>query len=120
VHGPDGGTVTLAARAEGGMVRVEVLDEGEPLEEGRIDELFQPHSRGRSAKAKGTGLGLYIVRSIARRWGGDAWGKPRGVPAGDAAEADAAGTVRGNIFGFRVPRARSEAGQPVSEASSSK
>jgi signal transduction histidine kinase len=120
VHGPDGGTVTLTARAEGVMARVEVLDEGEPLDEGRIDELFQPHSRGRSAKAKGTGLGLYIVRSIARRWGGDAWGAPRGARARGVPAAEGAGTERGNAFGFRVPRARSEAGQPASEPSSSR
>jgi len=120
VHGPDGGRVTLTARAEGGMVRVEVWDEGEPLDPERIDELFELHSRGRSAKAKGTGLGLYIVRSIARRWGGEAWGAPRGTTVGGAFAAGDGTAARGNAFGFSVPRARSGAAQSASDPSSSR
>lgn len=119
VHGPDGGIVTLTARAEGPLARVEVWDEGEPLDPARIEELFQPHSRGRSAKAKGTGLGLYIVQSIARRWGGEAWGAPRGATSGTASAGGAA-SARGNVFGFSVPCARSGTAQPVSDPSSSR
>lgn len=88
VHGPDGRTVFLGAEMQGAWVRVSVRDEGEPLPEGAIDRLFEPHSRGRGVKAKGTGLGLYIVRSIAGRWGGEAWGRP---------------LEGGNEFGFTVP-----------------
>jgi len=105
VHGPDGGTVTLVARAADGMARIEVWDEGEPLDPTRVDELFQPHSRGHSAKAKGTGLGLYIVRSIARRWGGEAWGGPRGA-VGRVGGTGRESGGRGNAFGFSVPCAR--------------
>ncbi len=122
IHGPDGGIVTLTAHVEGPMARVEVWDQGEPLEPTRVDELFQPHSRGHSAKAKGTGLGLYIVRSIARRWGGEAWGGPR-VSVGVAGTAGGEPTGRGNAFGFSVPCARrggAGAAQPASEPSSSR
>ena len=88
VHGPDGRTIFLKAEVQGAWVRVSVRDEGEPLPERAIDRLFEPHSRGRGVKAKGTGLGLYIVRSIAGRWGGEAWGRP---------------LEDGNEFGFTVP-----------------
>jgi signal transduction histidine kinase len=104
VHGPSGATVTLAAWADGPMARIEVWDEGEPLDPARVEELFEPHSRGRSAKAKGTGLGLYIVRSIARGWGGEAWGGPRHEAVGDGAPPER--SAPGNAFGFSVPCTR--------------
>ncbi len=88
VHGPDGHMIFLKAEMRGAWVRVSVQDEGEPLPERAIAQLFEPHSRGRGVKAKGTGLGLYIVRSIAGRWDGEAWGRPLG---------------NGNEFGFTVP-----------------
>ena len=87
-HGPNEATIFLSAEMEGAWVRVTVRDEGEPLPQASIERLFEPHSRGRRVKAKGTGLGLYIVRSIAQRWGGEAWGKA---------------LATGNEFGFSVP-----------------
>lgn len=91
IHGPDHKIVHLlgypdpndAARA-----RVCVRDQGEPLPKELIERLFEPHTRGNSVKARGTGLGLYIVRSIAQRWDGHAWGRP---------------LEQGNEFGFSVP-----------------
>ncbi len=88
VHGPDEKTVFLAVEMQGAWVRVSVRDEGQPLLKPAIEGLFEPHSRGRGVKVKGTGLGLYIVRSIANRWGGEAWGRP---------------LETGNEFGFSVP-----------------
>jgi signal transduction histidine kinase len=92
IHGPKGKTVRLVAwRADSeAKVLVAVRDEGEPLNPDIIDKLFEPHARGPSVKARGTGLGLYIVRSIATRWGGAAWGRP---------------LEAGNEFGFSVPLA---------------
>lgn len=79
VHGPDDAAVTLLAEPIPEMpelARLVVRDEGTPLAPETIERLFELHTRGRSAKAKGTGLGLYIVRSIAEAWGGAAWGRP--------------------------------------------
>ncbi|WMT57424.1 sensor histidine kinase [Truepera radiovictrix] len=98
IHGPDGATVHLSARPVGSMVQVVVRDEGTPLPQGGIERLFEPHARGRRVKVKGTGLGLYIVRSIAQRWGGQAWGRP--LPSG-------------NEFGFSVPlKGSAQASEP--------
>ncbi len=88
VHGPDDKTIFLDAEMKSAWVHVSVRDEGQPLLQEAIERLFEPHSRGRGVKVKGTGLGLYIVRSIATRWGGAAWGRP---------------LETGNEFGFSVP-----------------
>ena len=72
------------------MAHITVRDLGTPLEPTIIESLFEPHAQG-SPKSKGTGLGLYIVRSIAARWGGEAWGKPYAA---------------GNEFGVSVPLSR--------------
>ncbi|MGL4609673.1 MAG: sensor histidine kinase [Trueperaceae bacterium] len=76
VHGPSDKTVRLEAYlGEKNHAHIIVQDEGEPLADDAFEKLFEPHARGASVKAKGTGLGLYIVRSIAERWGGKAWGR---------------------------------------------
>lgn len=91
-HGPADATVEVLAETDenGGPVRVMVRDRGLPLSQERLEELFSPDSRVRSTRSRGTGLGLYIVRSITERWGGTAWGRP---------------LADGNEFGFSVPLA---------------
>jgi signal transduction histidine kinase len=94
IHGPDHAEIVLSVRAEpdrADRLVLEVADRGAPLDPDRIEELFEPHARGASAKAKGTGLGLYIVRSIAERWGGRAWGRS---------------DVEGNAFAVSAPDRR--------------
>ncbi|HZW28485.1 MAG TPA: ATP-binding protein [Trueperaceae bacterium] len=92
VHGPSGGEVEVVARRVGEAAHVEVKDRGEPLPASDYERLFEPRTQG-GPKAKGTGLGLYIVRSVAAAWGGEAWGGPRRDGA------------RGSAFGFSVPLA---------------
>jgi signal transduction histidine kinase/CheY-like chemotaxis protein len=65
------GSVRLTARiAAGGMLHVEVQDTGEGVPDALRDAIFEPFVRGPGMKA-GTGLGLTISRSLARRMGGD-------------------------------------------------
>lgn len=92
IHGPRGEAVLLDVRTSSGGERVEleVVDRGEPLPADGFDAMFVPHRRGEAAAAPGAGLGLYIVRSIAERSGGRAWGRP---------------TDDGNAFGVAVPAA---------------
>ncbi len=94
LHGPSGAEVRVVATPDDerdGWLLVEVHDTGHALEASAIEPLFSPHSRGTRAGGSGTGLGLFVVRSIAERWGGRAWGRP---------------TEQGNAFGFSVPRRR--------------
>jgi nitrogen fixation/metabolism regulation signal transduction histidine kinase len=64
---PAGSTVEVAARREYGHGVLEVLDRGPGLPAGLADRLFEPYV---STKRRGSGLGLSLVRDIARQHGG--------------------------------------------------
>lgn len=61
-----GPPVTIRTRIEDTFVVLSVLDEGPGISEGDMPRLFQPFTRGDSARGgRGTGLGLAIVKRIA-------------------------------------------------------
>ncbi|WP_082574680.1 MULTISPECIES: PAS domain S-box protein [unclassified Nocardioides] len=62
--------VAVSARADGADVVVTVLDAGPGVSAEMRERLFERFATGRTAG--GTGLGLYIVRELAREHGGDA------------------------------------------------
>ena len=73
---PDGGTLTLTtADTEDGGVAITVADTGPGLGPDLIRELFKPFV---TRKKDGTGLGLWISRSIVERYGGDITAADRG------------------------------------------
>ncbi|HEY2645837.1 MAG TPA: HAMP domain-containing sensor histidine kinase [Candidatus Acidoferrales bacterium] len=81
---PDIDTILLRVRDKGvGIPHPELK---------RIFKRFYRVSNSATGRVKGTGLGLFIVRSIARRHGGDAF-------------AESEGTDRGSTFTLRLPRA---------------
>ena len=66
---PDGGTLHLATADEGARgVAITVTDSGAGLDAELMDQLFQPFV---TRKKDGTGLGLWISRSLVERYGGD-------------------------------------------------
>jgi PAS domain S-box-containing protein len=73
-YSPDGGTITIGARAEVGEIEVEVRDQGigiAPADTERVFERFVQGEAGDRRRFGGIGLGLYIVRQLARAQGGD-------------------------------------------------
>jgi len=52
------------------MVAIDVTDSGDGVSEEFRDQLFREFSRAGHAVATGTGLGLYVVRSLAEAMGG--------------------------------------------------
>ena len=56
-----------AARAERGMVRISVSDNGAGVDPEAVDDLFKPFC---SSKAAGLGVGLSISRTIVETYGG--------------------------------------------------
>jgi PAS domain S-box-containing protein len=73
-YSPDGGAVLIRARTEGDCVVVTVEDEGigiRPEDRDRIFERFVQAEAGDRRRFGGIGLGLYIVRQLARAQGGE-------------------------------------------------
>lgn len=66
----------IDARANNGMVELRVRDSGRGPEPELQQQLFEKFAKTSTSKVRGTGLGLYIVRELARRHGGDAWYEP--------------------------------------------
>jgi CheY-like chemotaxis protein len=61
---PDGGRVTIESWNNGGLVTVEIRDNGPGLGNDQIEQLFQPFQQGANARHGGLGLGLAIARGI--------------------------------------------------------
>jgi len=75
-------------------ISLSVHDNGTGIPKGELKRIFRRFYRAQSPKTKqvkGTGLGLFIVRSVARRYGGDAY-------------AESAGEGQGSTFFVRLPR----------------
>ena len=79
-YSPQGGLIRVGAWCEDGRVVVVVDDEGvgiAPADRERIFERFVQVDAGDRRRFGGVGLGLYIVRSLARAQGGDVSAHPR-------------------------------------------
>jgi signal transduction histidine kinase len=84
-----GGTVTVAARADGGRVVFSVEDTGRGIRPEQLPRLFEKFSRAPGSPGEGAGLGLYIARRIVEAHGGRIWA--RSEPG------------RSTIFSFSLP-----------------
>lgn len=84
-YSPDGGRVTVSVRADAGQIVVTVADEGigiDPADRERIFDRFVQGEAGDRRRFGGIGLGLYIVRRLARAQQGEVValpGEPRGT-----------------------------------------
>ncbi|HEY6277732.1 MAG TPA: PAS domain S-box protein [Streptosporangiaceae bacterium] len=73
-YSPDGGAVTVRARAAGDWIEVTVDDEGIGIAPGDHERIFERFVQGETGDRRrfgGIGLGLYIVRQLARAQGGE-------------------------------------------------
>lgn len=94
---PVGGSITVALSVDPESVHISVTDTGVGLEKDQIPKLFQKFSMLRESysanatTAQGTGLGLYICKSIIEMHGGKIW-------------VESEGRGKGSSFIFTVPR----------------
>lgn len=73
---PDGGKVAVKIASDGKYVKIEVTDTGYGIPKSQQDQLFTKLFRADNVRKKdtdGTGLGLYIVRSIVKNSKGKIW-----------------------------------------------
>ncbi|HEX6679597.1 MAG TPA: GAF domain-containing protein [Gaiellaceae bacterium] len=96
---PNGGTVTVTARANGEVAEVRVVDEGIGIPEEDQRRIFTKFFRGeamaRDPATGGTGLGLFIAHGLVSAMGGRMW-----VDSREGA---------GSSFAFELPLARATA-----------
>ena len=94
---PPGGTIAVRVEEAAGKVRVEILDDGPGIPEGKERAIFERFYSERPAGEKfGThsGLGLSISKQIVEAHGGEIWAENR---------KDEAGATRGARFIVQLP-----------------
>ena len=75
-YGREGGVLRLRAQDQGAIYRLEVWNDGPGVAEEKMGQLFQKFSRIQQSQkraTKGTGLGLFISRTIVELHGGKMW-----------------------------------------------
>jgi signal transduction histidine kinase len=90
--------IVQTASVDGKHVAIRVKDEGVGIARDELKRVFRRFYRipgPLTARQKGTGLGLFIVRSVAKRHGGKVW-------------AESGGIGRGTTFVFQLPVAESK------------
>jgi signal transduction histidine kinase len=84
--------ITVSAKGNGSSVEVSVADEGIGMTDAEVANLFEKFYRADRPEvheAGGTGLGLYITKSLVEMQGGQIWVKSH--------------PGRGSIFSFSLP-----------------
>lgn len=67
-----GPNIALKGRNEGGMVRLDVTDDGPGADAALVPELFEPFTRGPvSTEVGGSGIGLALCRRLVEAFGGN-------------------------------------------------
>ncbi len=75
-YSPEGGEIAVTVRVGDGEIGIEVSDQGIGIPRSQISRVFEKYYRGDEAVARrvsGTGLGLYICKSIVEAHGGRIW-----------------------------------------------
>lgn len=70
-HAGEEARVTVRVEGRAQEVVLEVIDDGRGIPPEALEEIFHPFRSGREASGGHLGLGLFIVREIARAHGGD-------------------------------------------------
>ncbi len=82
-YSPNGGNITISARHPAGgaetnqeIIEIRVCDQGSGIGPEHLKKIFDKFYRaetGLTRKTQGTGLGLYICKSILNSYGGEIW-----------------------------------------------
>lgn len=87
---PPGGNIALSCRVDGQMLLIAVEDDGIGIAPENQEEIFDLFEQGENGVTEGLGIGLTLVRTIARLHGG-------------TVTVESAGEGRGSTFTLRLP-----------------
>ena len=88
---PHGGHISLSATVEADMAVIRVEDDGIGIDPQMLPHIFELFTReGRDPRTPGDGVGLAVVKELARLLGGNV-------------EARSPGVGNGSVFGLRLP-----------------
>ena len=83
-YSPEGSTIAISGRVEGGACEISIADSGGGLSEKELKTIFQPFSRGEKVEGsvEGWGIGLPLADAIIRKHGGRIGAKSEGDGGG--------------------------------------
>lgn len=96
-YSPSEKNIVAVLTSEGGNVIIRVTDKGVGIPRHELKRIFRRFYRvplRAIAKVKGTGLGLFIVRSVIRRHNGDVWAESEGEGKGATVSIRLPGAIR--------------------------
>jgi signal transduction histidine kinase/CHASE3 domain sensor protein len=79
-EGRAGSEIRLTARTEGPQAFFSIADNGPGIPPQHRERVFEPFARLHPGGAKGSGIGLTIVKRIVEMYGGRVWIEPEGPP----------------------------------------
>ena len=96
--------VTVSATADADVVTVEIADNGPGVPDEEKETIFAKGEKG--LDSTGTGLGLYLVRTLVESYGGDIWVEDRAASTDTASNQPQAGSndPAGAVFVVELPR----------------
>lgn len=102
--------VVVSTETQDGSVQVRIEDNGPGIPDDQKEAVFGRGEKG--LESPGTGIGLYLVRSVVERYGGDVWFEDRiGASSGGSTASErnspANETVCGVVFVAELPIADS-------------
>jgi signal transduction histidine kinase len=115
-YGPTSQTVVVTTAQVRGRARITVEDEGEGIparERERVFDSFYRLERHANSSIAGSGIGLFVVRELARLHGGEAWIESGAVGARVVVELDVSLGAEGGNDARRLERSREHSGAAV-------
>jgi PAS domain S-box-containing protein len=94
--------VAVAATARDETVVVRVADNGPGVPDGQKEDIFGKGEKG--LDSQGTGIGLYLVKTLVESYGGDIWVEDRGEGGLFDGQTDSEDASEGAVFVVELPK----------------
>jgi len=99
-------TVAVSSDTADGSIRIRVADNGPGISDAAKEDIFGKGEKG--LDSEGTGIGLYLVKSLVDSYGGDVWIEDRNEGGIVDAETPTAAPSEGAVFVVELPTVQRE------------